>query len=399
VGYELDECDATVLAVLEDAIVLDRTPFYAESGGQCGDQGFMGETFVDTVTKTPEGVFLHHCNEIPNARPGDVVHAKIMDRRDIRANHTAAHLLHAALRKVLGNHVEQAGQSVTPNSVRFDFTHFTALTQKELGEVEFAVNAAIRAAIPVETEVLPIEEAKARGAMALFGEKYGDTVRMVKIGDASTELCGGTHAANTGNLGMLLVTGESGIASGVRRIEAVTAENAFWLAHERQDTLKTVAAALKANNVGELESRAEAVMAQLKEAEKSLAAAQAKLSGYAVQELLRKAKQVGAVRFVPGEVESDPRRACDIARESDGAVAALFVCKTDKGALQFAAACSPAAVKAGAHAGDIAKAAARAAGGSGGGKPDSAMAGGKDPSKLGEALAAGEAALAAMLKL
>jgi alanyl-tRNA synthetase len=291
-------------------------------------------------------------------------------------------LLQAALRQVLGNHVEQAGQSVTPEHVRFDFTHFAAMTKEELSKVEFIVNNSIWRAIPVQTEVLPIEEAKARGAMALFGEKYGDTVRMVSIGDVSKELCGGTHAANTGNLGAFLITGEGSVASGVRRIEAVTRDG--------------VAAHYQAQRQ-ELQERNEALLKQIKEKDKQLDRLGQKLSGYAVRELMDNAQETNGVKFACGEVSGDVRRACDIAKQGDGPVVALFACKTDKG-LQFAAACSPGAVRAGAHAGNLVRAAAQAAGGSGGGKPDSAMAGGRDASKLGEALQAGKAALEGMVK-
>ena len=394
VGYEVDECEATVLAVFDDVVILDKTPFYAESGGQCGDAGDIGAFKVTSTNKTADGVILHHCES--DLQIGEAVLAKVIYRPSIQANHTAAHLLQAALREVLGNHVEQAGQSVTPEHVRFDFTHFSALTENELRQVEFRVNEAIWKALDISTEQLPIEEAKARGALALFGEKYGDTVRMVTVPGVSAELCGGTHAKNTGELGMFAIVSESSVASGVRRIEAVTRYYAY-LAHRTVKTeMKTVAGILKANNVNEIEVRAQAVMAQLKETEKALAAAQEKLSGYAVQELLQNAADINGVKFVCGTVAGDLRQACDIAKQSNDAMAALFACRTDKG-LQFSAACSPQAVKAGAHAGNLVRAAAQAAGGSGGGKPDSAMAGGKDVSKLDEALQAGEAALRGML--
>ena len=407
VGYETDECDATVLAMFDNVIVLDKTPFYAESGGQCGDEGDIdcGDIVfeVKSTTKTADGVVLHHCDmggcnmaEF-DFKIGDCVRAAIADRREIRANHTAAHLLQANLRLFLGSHVEQAGQSVTQDGVRFDFTHFAALTRDELAVVECYVNMQIWQAIPVETEVLPIEEAKARGALALFGEKYGDTVRMVNVPGVSAELCGGTHATNTSELGMFLITSESSVASGVRRIEAVTAQDAYALYNEKKKILENTAQALKANNVNELEQRAQAVMAHQKELEKALMAAQEKLSKYAVQELLQNAAKIGGIKFVSGEISGDPRQACDIAKQSNEATVALFACKTDKG-LQFAAACSPGAIKAGAHAGNLVRAAAQAAGGSGGGKPDSAMAGGRDASKLGVALAVGKAELERMVK-
>ncbi|MDR1464132.1 MAG: alanine--tRNA ligase [Oscillospiraceae bacterium] len=417
VGYDRNECEATVLAIFVDgesvdtletgteaSVVLDRTPFYAESGGQCGDTGNLNGVFaVRPVTKTNGGVYLHSGSLAEGALPvGARVNAEISAARpQIQANHTAAHLLQAALRQVLGAHVEQAGQSVTPGSVRFDFTHFAALSAEELCTVENIVNKAIQAAVPVVTEILPIEEAKARGAMALFGEKYGDTVRMVSVPGVSAELCGGTHAANTGGLGMFFIQSESSVASGVRRIEAVTAGGAHQAFRQKTAALERAAQLLKANSAADLEPRALAVMAQLKSAEQALAAAREKLSRFAVQELLQRARAIGGVCFVCGVLESAAalRQACDIAKASGETVAALFGAKTDQGALQFAAACAPGAVKAGAHAGNLIKAVAQAAGGSGGGKPDSAMAGGKDPAKLADALAAGEAALRAQLNM
>ncbi|MDR0530836.1 MAG: alanine--tRNA ligase [Oscillospiraceae bacterium] len=429
-GYSQETGEAVILAILTEngrvdhlnlddlpggepyALVLNQSPFYAESGGQCGDSGTIlvnGVRIpVSQTIKTHDGVFLHYSGAPEPSEEAalrvisvgvPVACAQVLHRPAIRANHTAAHLLQAALRQVLGSHVEQAGQSVTPAGVRFDFTHFAALTHDELNKVERLVNEAIWQAIPVTTEVLPIEEAKARGAMALFGEKYGDTVRMVSVGDVSKELCGGTHAANTGNLGAFLIQSESSVASGVRRIEAVTAGGAHAAYHQKKNAIARAAQILKANSAADLETRAQAVMTQLKSTEQALAAAQEALSAYAVRELLAQASEVGGVRFVSGALASPEtlRQACDAARQSGGSIVALFAAATAKGTLQFAAAASPQAVAAGAHAGNLVRAAAQTAGGSGGGKPDSAMAGGKDPAKLQDALAAGKAALSAML--
>ncbi|MCL2446091.1 MAG: alanine--tRNA ligase [Oscillospiraceae bacterium] len=300
-------------------------------------------------------------------------------------NHTAAHLLQAALREILGTHVEQAGQAITPEGVRFDFTHFSALTGEELTRVETRVNEIIEQAIDITVEEMPLEQARAAGAMALFGEKYGDVVRVVSIGDFSKELCGGTHAANTRDLGLFVIEKESSVSAGARRIEAYArapyAEYAKLRAQLAQD-MHEAQAKLKATQ---------------KDLERKLAAAQEQLSQAAVQSLIANATQIGGVRFVCGEVAGDVRGACDAARAQGDDVVALFAAKTDKGTLQFAACAGPAAVKAGAHAGNLVKAAAQAAGGSGGGKPDSAMAGGKVPAKLAEALEAGEAALQMMM--
>ncbi len=387
IGYELDEAEAKVLAVDGDIVVLDRTPFYAESGGQCGDSGTIGEYEVVNTTKTPEGVFLHHMAGGFDLAVGETVTAKVSENRaEIRANHTAAHLLQAALRKVLGSHVEQAGQSVTAQSLRFDFTHFSAMTKEELEQVEQLVNEAIWAAVPVETEELPIEEAKARGAIALFGEKYGDTVRMVSVPGYSTELCGGTHAANTGNLGMFLITGESSVASGVRRIEAVTRGGVAAQYQQRQ------AAA---------QERADLLQKQLKEEKKHVIEMKRALARHDAAELISEAKQTNGLLCVMGEIDCDAeglREAGDIVKQRDDAAVALLACKTDKG-LQFVATATPEAMKMGIHAGKIVMAAAAAAGGKGGGKPDSAMGGGTDQSKLDDAFAAGNRIINSLLGL
>jgi alanyl-tRNA synthetase len=411
-GYETDEAEAKILAIFVDGesvdsaddeavIVLDKTPFYAEGGGQCGDTGWLhSSTQITATTKTHDGIVLHH-GTAANLSVGDTVRAKVHrnNRTQIRANHTAAHLLQAALRKVLGSHVEQAGQSVTAHSVRFDFTHFQALTREALSRVETLVNEAIWQAIPVETEVLSLEEAKARGAMALFGEKYGGMVRMVRVGDVSLELCGGTHARNTGNLGAFFITSEGGVSSGVRRIEAVTQAGAVAFYHKKQENMQRTANALKANSEADLLERAFSVANQLRDSEKALAAARKKLSGYAVQTLLQSMETIGGVRFVAGVLEGADalRGACDIAKASGDDVVALFAAVSEKGGLQFAASAAPGAVAAGAHAGNIVKAAAAACGGKGGGKPESAMAGGREANKLEAALLAGKAALQAML--
>ncbi|MCL2530575.1 MAG: alanine--tRNA ligase [Oscillospiraceae bacterium] len=300
-------------------------------------------------------------------------------------NHTAAHLLQAALREILGTHVEQAGQAVTSEGVRFDFTHFSALTGEELTRVEARVNEIIEQAIPITIEEMPLEQARAAGAMALFGEKYGDTVRVVSVDDFSKELCGGTHASNTRDLGLFVIEKESSVSAGARRIEAYA--RAPYAEYAK----------LRALHASDMQDAQAKLKATTKELERKLAAAQEQLSQVAVQSLIANAKQIGGVKFVCGEVAGDVRGACDAARAQGDDVVALFVAKTDKGTLQFAATAAPGAVAAGAHAGNVVKAAAQAAGGSGGGKPDSAMAGGKDSANLEEALQAGEAALQMMM--
>ncbi|MCL2194818.1 MAG: alanine--tRNA ligase, partial [Oscillospiraceae bacterium] len=275
-------------------------------------------------------------------------------------NHTAAHLLQAALREILGTHVEQAGQAISPDGVRFDFTHFSALTGEELTAVEARVNEIIEQAIPITIEEMPLEQARAAGAMALFGEKYGDTVRVVSVGSFSKELCGGTHAANTRDLGLFVIEKESSVSAGARRVEAFA--RAPYAEY----------ATLRAQHATDLQDAQTKLKTTQKELERKLAAAQEQLSAVAVQSLIAKATQIGSVKFVCGEVAGDVRGACDAARAQGDDVVALFAAKTDKGTLQFAACAGSAAVSAGAHAGNVVKAAAQAAGGSGGGKPDSA---------------------------
>ncbi|MDR1734636.1 MAG: alanine--tRNA ligase [Oscillospiraceae bacterium] len=413
-GYGLNECEAKITAIYaggeateslepgqEGILILDETPFYAESGGQAADTGTIAGFAVTSVGKTADGVFLHHgAAGEDGLAVGQTVTAAIdvAKREKIRRNHTAAHLLHAAMRSVLGSHVEQAGQSVTEDVCRFDFTHFSAVKREELQQIETLVNRAIWDALPVETLETTVEEAKAHGAMALFGEKYGDIVRMVRIGAVSAELCGGTHAHNSGALGLFRILSESSVAGGVRRIEAVTAQGALEAVRSRETLIQEAAANLKAQNPVELPQRAAALVQSLKDTEKALAEIKSKQNAGAADRLLEKAEVINGITFVygelPGATAEDLRTACDNIKGKEGAYAALFAAKTAKGTLQFAACAAKAAVAAKVHAGNLARAAAQASGGSGGGKPDSAMAGGKDPALLADAFEAAKAVLA-----
>jgi alanyl-tRNA synthetase len=289
------------------------------------------------------------------------------------------------LRQVLGDHVEQAGQSVTEEGLRFDFTHNAALTREELQKVETLVNQVIWEALPVRTEIRSLEDAKAEGAMALFGEKYGDTVRVVTIGNFSKELCGGTHAHNTGALGLFLIRAESSVAAGVRRIEAVTASTAYATLRKTQETLAQTAQILKAQNPLDAPEAALRETTRRKEAEKEIAAYKAKTAADRAASLLAEKETVGDFLFVCGVLDGADtdtlRRACDLAKEDDPRLAAVFACVAD-GKVQFAVSVGAAAIKLGAHAGKLAKAAALVCGGGGGGKPDAALAGGKDAAKL-----------------
>lgn len=266
--------------------MLDKTPFYGESGGQAGDTGVIktdNATLEVTATgKTPDGVVLHIARFISgdSIALGDKVHAQIdVEKREAtRRNHTAAHLLQAALRKHLGSHVEQAGQLVNSEEMRFDFTHFSALSGDELKAIEREVNEVILKGIPVETREMPIEEAKKLGAMALFGEKYGDVVRVVSAGDFSVELCGGTHADNTAKLGLFKIVSESSVAAGIRRITAVTGFGVLKHIENDERIMQSAAAAMKLGNVAELDKRAATLAAEVKAKDRELAELRSEIS-------------------------------------------------------------------------------------------------------------------------
>ena len=424
VGYTDYSCDAEIKAIVtngerdefatadsEVVVVLDKTPFYGESGGQAGDTGVIktdNATLEVTATgKTPDGVVLHIARFISgdSIALGDKVHAQIdVEKREAtRRNHTAAHLLQAALRKHLGSHVEQAGQLVNSEEMRFDFTHFSALSGDELKAIEREVNETILKGIPVETREMPIEEAKKLGAMALFGEKYGDVVRVVSAGDFSVELCGGTHADNTAKLGLFKIVSESSGAAGIRRITAVTGFGVLKHIENDERIMQSAAAAMKLGNVAELDKRAATLSAEVKAKDRELAELRSEISALKAGSLMDSARQVGGVRLITAEVEvSNPgelRSMCDTARDNGADIVAVFAgVNKEKGTLNFACACGADAIKLGAHAGNIVRETAKIAGGSGGGKPDSAMAGAKDAFKADEALAAVDSIVSAMLK-
>ena len=319
VGYTDYSCDAEIKAIVtngerdefatadsEVVVVLDKTPFYGESGGQAGDTGVIktdNATLEVTATgKTPDGVVLHIARFISgdSIALGDKVHAQIdVEKREAtRRNHTAAHLLQAALRKHLGSHVEQAGQLVNSEEMRFDFTHFSALSGDELKAIEREVNEVILKGIPVETREMPIEEAKKLGAMALFGEKYGDVVRVVSAGDFSVELCGGTHADNTAKLGLFKIVSESSVAAGIRRITAVTGFGVLKHIENDERIMQSAAAAMKLGNVAELDKRAATLAAEVKAKDRELAELRSEISALKAGSLMDSARQVGGVRLI-----------------------------------------------------------------------------------------------------
>ena len=413
-GYDSYEAEGKIIAFITDGIrcdvlengadsflVTDKSSFYAESGGQVGDTGYIygdGFTFeVENTTKTNDGVFLHYGRIIDgdNAKTGDRVKTVIdAKRRDaIARNHTAAHLLQAALRKTLGSHVEQAGQLVNENTVRFDFSHFSAMTSEELKAVENEVNNIILSAESVTMTEMPIEEAKKTGAMALFGEKYGDVVRVVKAGDFSTELCGGTHVSNTGKLGLFKIITETSVAAGVRRIEAVTGTGVLNYIDSLNSKIFGTAAALKVANPSDIEKKAVSLSNELKEKDKEIEALTAQLTEMRSGSLFDSAVEVGSLKVIAanaGEVTVDElRQLSDKAKaEGDNIVAVFGAVNKEKGSANFAACCASEAVKSGVKAGDVVRAVAKLAGGNGGGKPDFAMAGAKDIDKVDEAIAA-----------
>ncbi|MGN0651443.1 MAG: DHHA1 domain-containing protein, partial [Gemmiger sp.] len=381
-------------------VVLDRTPFYAEMGGQVADHGYLtsenAKLKVEQVKKTPKGYFVHTCTLLDGTiRVGDTVTAAVDEKRRmaICRNHTATHLLQKALREVLGDHVHQAGSYQDDKITRFDFTHFSAVTPEELAQVEQKVNEKIYESLPVTIQNLPIEEAKKMGAMALFGEKYGSVVRVVDAGGWSTEFCGGTHVKNTAQIGCFKILSEASVAAGIRRVEATTAFGVLDLLNERNNELEKTAVALKANNMKDVPARAEAMAAELKETNKQLEIAKAKLASAEIDGLFDKAAVVDGVRIVTvymnGTAPDTLRSMLDKLRDkAPDAVGALV--GSDGGKTTLAVGVGKTALARGLKAGVLVKKIAAIAGGNGGGKPDFAMAGIRDTSKIDDALHAVE---------
>ena len=419
-GYLNDTCEATVVALAvagervaaasvgdKVAVVLDTTVFYGESGGQAGDIGLIkGEGFTVAVTDTNKdttGVFTHIGTVTEGEiKVGDNAVAEIdsVRRNAIRRNHTAAHLLQAALRAVLGTHVEQAGQLVNEKAVRFDFTHFSALTADELAKVEGLVNDAILSAIAVQNTEMPIDEARKLGAMALFGEKYGEVVRVVNVEGRSVELCGGTHVANTSAIGLFKIMSEASVASGVRRIEAVTGSGVLEYIEKLNSQVLSAAAVFKLNNPAELTKKCESVVAELKEKDKVIESFNSKLANSGVADMLASAKDIGGVKLATATfsgLSSDAiREMCDKIRDTEPLAVAVLVNTKEEGA-NIAVTVGKDAAARGIMAGKAVGAIAAVAGGKGGGRPDFAMAGTKDTTKLSEALAAAEGIITSMM--
>ena len=400
-GEELNDAVSTDYEERENVlVVLDRTPFYAEMGGQVADHGYLtsgtANLKVNQVKRTPKGFYVHTCTLLDGTiRVGDTVTAAVDEQRraSICRNHTATHLMQKALREVLGEHVHQAGSYQDDKITRFDFTHFNAVTPEELVEVEKRVNEKIFAALPVTIQNLPIEEAKKMGAMALFGEKYGKVVRVVDAGGWSVEFCGGTHVKNTAQIGCFKILSEASVAAGIRRIEATTGYGVLNLLDDRTAELANTAVALKANNMKDVAARAQAVTAELKEANKQLEIAKAKLASSQIDGLFQNAVEVDGVRIVTvylnGTTPDTLRSMMDKLRDKEpNAVGALI--GTDGSKTTLAVGVGKNALARGLKAGALVKQIAAIAGGNGGGKPDFAMAGIRDTSKIDDALNAVE---------
>ena len=421
IGYTDFTAEAKVLALVnadgelvdmlgageKGSVVLDKTPFYATSGGQVADTGVItadgAEFDVEDTSKNADGIYIHSGTVKEGVvSVGNTVNAQIdADRRkSVMRNHTAAHLLQAALREVLGTHVEQAGQLVNDKEVRFDFTHFNPLTTEELSRVEAIVNKEILACAPVSMQEMPIEEAKKMGAMMLFGEKYGDIVRVVKAGDASTEFCGGTHVASTGELGLFKIVSEASVAAGVRRIVALTGTGVLNYLNECEDTVKFASATFKSAD-NEVKDRITAIVAENKAKDKEIQNLNAEMTKLKSADMFSSAVDVDGLELYTAKVEGttpDALRSMgdDVKTKGDNVVAVLAGVNGDKA--NFVAVCGKDAIAKGVKAGDLVKEVAKITNGGGGGRPDSAMAGAKDITKIDEALSKAEEIVKSLIK-
>ena len=375
-------------------VVLDKTVFYGESGGQVGDVGVLVGGCRAEVTDTQKlsnGIILHMA-KITNGilERGDSLVAKIdvQKRRSISRNHSATHLLHKALREVLGSHVNQSGSYVAADYLRFDFTHFAPVTEEELLKVEDIVNNAILDSLDVNISHKSLDEAKKEGVAALFGEKYGSVVRVVKMGGFSAELCGGCHVENTSQIGLFKIVRESGVAAGIRRIEAITGMTTLKIMRQSEQVLKEVSAILK-TNPADIIAKAQSFISDLRNANKEIETLKGKLAGGSVDALIAKAQKVGetlvvATRMDELDLEGLRNLGDKIRDRLPNAVIILATAKDNK--INFVSMATKEAVAAGAHAGNIIREIAKITGGGGGGRPESAQAGGKDISKIDEAI-------------
>lgn len=407
-GYENTCCDATVLAIVKDgeiasevscgecAVVLDKTCFYGEGGGQVGDTGKITSEYGLEIevcdTKKSSGKYIHLCNVLSGTiKEGGKVFASVNEKRrqSIARNHSSVHLLQAALRKVLGDHVEQAGSYVDEKRLRFDFSHFEPLTSEQLFEVENIVNSVIFSGLKVETIQTDVDSAKKMGAMALFGEKYGKIVRVVKMGDFSTELCGGTHIDNTSKAGLFKIIFEGSVSAGIRRIEAITGENIIDYIYSNLNLISDTAKAFKIANNSDIAKRAEVVMSEIKQLNAKVESLNSEIAAGKTKNLFDRIEKNGQFDFVTARFSDinidELRMSGDILKEKDENIVAVLASVNDD-KITLIAVCGKQAVKNGAHAGKIVKEVSKIVGGGGGGRPDIAQAGGKDVSKLDVAL-------------
>lgn len=402
-GYSERQTEATVLALYKDGeqvnelnegdsgtVVIDFTPFYAESGGQVGDIGYIfadeNRFEVRDTQKIKAAVFGQFGVQTSGRlKVGDSVTAKVDDeiRNANMRNHSATHLMHKALRDVLGEHVEQKGSLVTAESTRFDISHPQAVTAEEIAEVERRVNEAVLANVAVNAAIMSMEDAQKTGAMMLFGEKYGDEVRVLQMGGFSTELCGGTHVSRTGDIGLFKIISEGGIAAGVRRIEAITGLNALKWAQEQERLVKDIIAETKAQTEKDVLAKIQAGAAHAKALEKELARAKAELAVHAGAKLLDNAKDLGAAKLVAAQIEADAAALREIVTDLTGKSeqAIVLLATVNDGKVSLCAGVSK-ALTGKVKAGDLVKFAAEQVGGKGGGRPDLAQAGGSDVEKL-----------------
>ncbi|MBT2598237.1 MULTISPECIES: alanine--tRNA ligase [Oceanobacillus] len=420
VGYNQLQKETTIEALIKDKkqideanqgdilyVFLKETPFYAESGGQVADNGWIytenASAYVSDVQKSPNGQHIHQVEvKEGNFKVNEPVHAVVETtfRNHVIKNHTATHLLHQALKDVLGSHVNQAGSLVRPERLRFDFSHFHRVSAEELQQVEQKVNEKIWESLPVAIESKKIDEAKAMGAMALFGEKYGDIVRVVQIGDYSIELCGGCHVINTAEIGLFKIVQETGIGAGTRRIEAVTSKQAYDYLKTKLDLLHISAQKLKTTEE-QLPDRIEGLQVELKESQKQVDSLSAKLSNLEASSILDEVKEISGVPLLAQEVNvkdmNQLRSMMDELKQklSSGVI---LLATENNGKVQLVAGVTKDMLEKNMHAGNIVKQAATVCGGGGGGRPDMAQAGGKDPSKIKEALQSVEQYIAETVK-
>ncbi len=408
-GYDTLEESSEIVAIAKDGevlsslsggdtgvIVTKSTPFYAEMGGQVGDIGKIicgdCEAVVTDTKKSADGHFMHEV-EVKNGgfKVGDTVTLKVCvkNRLAIGRNHSATHLLHKALKEELGTHVAQAGSLVTPNHLRFDFSHFEAMTKEQLKNVENKVNEKILEALPIVTKEMPIEEAKQLGATAQFGEKYGDTVRVVSMGDYSVEFCGGTHLSNTSQIGLFKLISESGVAAGVRRIEAVTGKGVLEYIEKKDKLIEDTAAAMK-SNPSDIADRASALVNEVKELSRELESTKAGKAASLAEDLIKTTENINGIDVITAKIDgmgADELRTLGDSLKDKNSNLVLVLAGVSGDKATLVAMATKEAVAKGANAGKIIKEVAKTAGGGGGGKPDSAQAGAKDLSKLDEALA------------